>query len=112
MSGRRYVSWERFTLFSEHDYGQYRYVAIQGWIGVGKTNPVRHALPAHMFFLSQHMNQLRDLAQTDLFIPFHLNFMKMALKACGNPSCINCSHDPDSTEVSKMEQLPNYLYEH
>jgi deoxyadenosine/deoxycytidine kinase len=76
---------------------KYKYVVVEGPIGVGKTtlarklaesvnaqpllelpqeNPflekfyrdaARYALPAQMFFLFQRMNQLRDLAQTDLF---------------------------------------------
>jgi len=76
---------------------QYRYIVVEGPIGVGKTSlarrlaealsaqtllelpqenpflekfyrdPARFALPAQMFFLFQRMNQLRDLAQTDLF---------------------------------------------
>lgn len=76
---------------------KYKYIVVEGPIGVGKTtlarkiaeglgaqtllelpqeNPflekfyrdsVRYALPAQMFFLFQRMNQLRDLAQTDLF---------------------------------------------
>jgi deoxyguanosine kinase len=76
---------------------KYRYVVVEGPIGVGKTsltrkladvagaqtllelpqeNPFlekfyrdakRYALPAQMFFLFQRMNQLRDLAQSDLF---------------------------------------------
>ena len=75
----------------------FRYIAIEGPIGVGKTslarkiaaetnaqpvleqpqeNPflerfyrdaTRYALPTQMFFLFQRMNQLRDLTQTDLF---------------------------------------------
>ncbi|MGE5623364.1 MAG: deoxynucleoside kinase [Bacillota bacterium] len=76
---------------------KYKYVVVEGPIGVGKTtltkklaenlqaqtllelpqenpflerfyrDPVRYALPTQMFFLFQRMNQLRDLAQTDLF---------------------------------------------
>lgn len=76
---------------------KYRYIVVEGPIGVGKTslarriaaetgaqalleqpeeNPflerfyrdaARYALPTQMFFLFQRMNQLRDLAQTDLF---------------------------------------------
>lgn len=76
---------------------KYRYVVVEGPIGVGKTtlahklaerlqaqmllelpqeNPFlekfyrdasRYALPTQMFFLFQRMNQIRDLAQTDLF---------------------------------------------
>ena len=76
---------------------KYKYIVVEGPIGVGKTslarriaaetgaqplmeqpqeNPflerfyrdaARYALPTQMFFLFQRMNQLRDLAQTDLF---------------------------------------------
>ena len=76
---------------------KYRYIVVEGPIGVGKTslarkiaaetnaqpvleqpqeNPflerfyrdaTRYALPTQMFFLFQRMNQLRDLTQTDLF---------------------------------------------
>jgi deoxyadenosine/deoxycytidine kinase len=76
---------------------KYKYIVVEGPIGVGKTtltrrlaealhaqtllelpqeNPFlerfyrdasRYALPTQMFFLFQRMNQLRDLAQTDLF---------------------------------------------
>ena len=76
---------------------KYRYIVVEGPIGVGKTslarkiaaetnaqplleqpqeNPFlerfyrdasRYALPTQMFFLFQRMNQLRDLTQTDLF---------------------------------------------
>jgi deoxyadenosine/deoxycytidine kinase len=76
---------------------KYRYIVVEGPIGVGKTslarkiaaetnaqpvleqpqeNPflerfyrdaARYALPTQMFFLFQRMNQLRDLTQTDLF---------------------------------------------
>lgn len=76
---------------------KYKYVVVEGPIGVGKTtlvhklaesfraqtlleqpqeNPflekfyrdaARYALPTQMFFLFQRMSQLRDLAQTDLF---------------------------------------------
>lgn len=76
---------------------KYKYVVVEGPIGAGKTtlarkladsfnaqtllelpqeNPflerfyrdaARYALPTQMFFLFQRMNQLRDLAQTDLF---------------------------------------------
>ncbi|HEX2530368.1 MAG TPA: deoxynucleoside kinase [Burkholderiaceae bacterium] len=78
-------------------FDKYKYVVVEGPIGVGKTtlarkiangfgaqtllelaqenpflerfyrNPTRYALPAQMFFLFQRMNQLRDLAQADLF---------------------------------------------
>jgi deoxyadenosine/deoxycytidine kinase len=78
-------------------FDKYRYIVVEGPIGVGKTtlarkiadglgaqtlleqpqeNPflekfyrdsARYALPAQLFFLFQRMNQLRDLAQTDLF---------------------------------------------
>lgn len=79
------------------NFDKYRYIVVEGPIGAGKTtlarkiaaafgaqtlleqpqeNPflekfyrdsARYALPAQMFFLFQRMNQLRDLAQTDLF---------------------------------------------
>lgn len=76
---------------------KYRYIVVEGPIGSGKTtlarrlathlgattlfedpdaNPflpgfyqdaARHALPAQLFFLFQRSNQVRDLAQSDLF---------------------------------------------
>jgi deoxyguanosine kinase len=76
---------------------RFKYIVVEGPIGVGKTtltrklvdslsahpllelpqenpflekfyrDPSRFALPAQMFFLFQRMNQMRDLAQTDLF---------------------------------------------
>jgi deoxyadenosine/deoxycytidine kinase len=79
------------------DFEHTKYIVVEGPIGVGKTtlarrlaahfgaqelfeqpaaNPflekfyrdaARYALPTQMFFLFQRMNQLRDLAQTDLF---------------------------------------------
>ncbi len=79
------------------NFDKYRYIVVEGPIGVGKTslarriasetgaqplleqpedNPflerfyrdaARYALPTQMFFLFQRMNQLRDLTQTDLF---------------------------------------------
>ena len=79
------------------NFDQLKYVVVEGPIGVGKTtlarrlaesfgaqtllelpheNPflekfyrdaARYALPTQLFFLFQRMNQLRDLAQTDLF---------------------------------------------
>lgn len=79
------------------DFEKYKYVVVEGAIGAGKTtlagklaaqfnaqtllerpeeNPFlekfyrdasRYALPAQMFFLFQRLNQLRDLAQPDLF---------------------------------------------
>lgn len=78
-------------------FDKYKYVVVEGPIGVGKTSlsrklaesfgaqtllelpeenpflekfyrdPSRNALPAQMFFLFQRMNQLRDLKQTDMF---------------------------------------------
>jgi deoxyguanosine kinase len=78
-------------------FDKYKYVVVEGPIGAGKTtlackiaenfgaqtlleqpqeNPflekfyrdsARYALPTQMFFLFQRMNQLRDLAQADLF---------------------------------------------
>ena len=76
---------------------KYRYVVIEGPIGVGKTSlarrlaahtgasmllekpeenpflarfyqdPVRHALPTQLFFLFQRINEVRDLGQMDMF---------------------------------------------
>lgn len=76
---------------------KYKYVVVEGPIGVGKTSlarklaehlraqtllelpeenpflerfyrdPTHYALPTQMFFLFQRMNQLRDLTQADLF---------------------------------------------
>ncbi len=76
---------------------KYRYIVVEGPIGVGKTSlarrisaeagaqalleqpqenpflerfyrdPVRYALPTQMFFLFQRMNQLQDMAQDDFF---------------------------------------------
>lgn len=76
---------------------KYRYIVVEGPIGSGKTtlarrlathlgaamlfedpdanpflpgfyqDPARHALPAQLFFLFQRSNQVRDLAQSDLF---------------------------------------------
>ncbi len=78
-------------------FDKYRYVVVEGPIGVGKTSltkrlaqhfnadallekpeenpflvrfyedPVRHALPTQLFFLFQRINEVRDLAQMDLF---------------------------------------------
>jgi deoxyguanosine kinase len=79
------------------DFDKYKYIVVEGPIGAGKTtlarkmaefldaqtllelpeeNPFlekfyrdagRYALPTQMFFLFQRLNQLRDLAQPDLF---------------------------------------------
>ena len=79
------------------NFDKYKYIVVEGPIGVGKTtltrkiaehsgaqtlleqaqeNPflekfyrdsTRYALPTQMFFLFQRMSQLRDLAQADLF---------------------------------------------
>lgn len=79
------------------NFDQCRYMVVEGPIGAGKTtlarklaesfggqtllelpeeNPflekfyrdsARHALPTQLFFLFQRMNQLRDMAQNDLF---------------------------------------------
>ncbi len=79
------------------NFDKYKYLVVEGPIGVGKTTLVRklaesfgaqtllerpeenpflekfyrdanrYALPTQMFFLFQRMNQLRDLTQTDLF---------------------------------------------
>ena len=76
---------------------KYKYVVVEGPIGVGKTSltrrlaehsgatallekpeenpflthfyqdPARHALPTQLFFLFQRINEVRDLAQMDLF---------------------------------------------
>ncbi len=76
---------------------KYRYIVVEGPIGVGKTSlvrrlaalsdaqmlleqpqdnpflanfyqdPARYALPAQLFFLFQRINEARDLAQMDLF---------------------------------------------
>ena len=78
-------------------FDRYRYIVVEGPIGVGKTSltkrlaqhfsadtllekpeenpflarfyqdPVRHALPTQLFFLFQRINEVRDLAQMDLF---------------------------------------------
>jgi deoxyguanosine kinase len=78
-------------------FDRYRYVVVEGPIGVGKTslarrlakhyeattllekpeenpflarfyeNPARHALSTQLFFLFQRINEVRDLAQMDLF---------------------------------------------
>lgn len=78
-------------------FGRWRHIVVEGPIGVGKSslarklgerfgarlvleapeeNPflerfyregARHALPTQLFFLFQRINQLRDLAQRDLF---------------------------------------------
>lgn len=79
------------------DFEKYKYIVVEGAIGAGKTsltrklaqysgaqtllelpeeNPflerfykdaTRYALPTQMFFLFQRLNQLRELAQPDLF---------------------------------------------
>jgi deoxyadenosine/deoxycytidine kinase len=76
---------------------KYRYIVVEGPIGVGKTSltrrlaerygaspllerpdenpflarfyedPARHALPAQLFFLFQRINEVSELAQMDLF---------------------------------------------
>jgi deoxyadenosine/deoxycytidine kinase len=76
---------------------KYRYIVVEGPIGVGKTSltkrladyadaqmllekpqenpflarfyddPARHALPTQLFFLFQRINEVRDLAQMDMF---------------------------------------------
>jgi deoxyguanosine kinase len=76
---------------------KYRYIAVEGPIGAGKTSlaralaehsgssmlledpdanpflprfyrePARYALPTQLFFLFQRLNQVRELAQADLF---------------------------------------------
>jgi deoxyguanosine kinase len=76
---------------------KYRYIVVEGPIGVGKTSlaqrlakhadaqpllekpqdnpflanfyqdPARYALPTQLFFLFQRINEVRDLAQMDLF---------------------------------------------
>ena len=76
---------------------KYRYIVIEGPIGVGKTSlarrlaehigaatllekpeenpflarfyqdPVRHALPTQLFFLFQRIDEVRDLGQMDMF---------------------------------------------
>ena len=78
-------------------FDKYRYVVVEGPIGVGKTSltrrlaeysgatallekpqdnpflahfyqdPVRHALPTQLFFLFQRINEIHDLVQMDLF---------------------------------------------
>ena len=78
-------------------FDKYRYIVVEGPIGVGKTSlatrlavhaeaamllekpeenpflarfyqdPVRHALPTQLFFLFQRINEVRDLGQMDLF---------------------------------------------
>ncbi len=78
-------------------FDKYRYVVVEGPIGVGKTslacrlaehyeatvllekpeenpflerfyeNPARHALSTQLFFLFQRIDEVRDLAQMDLF---------------------------------------------
>jgi deoxyguanosine kinase len=78
-------------------FDKYRYVVVEGPIGVGKTSlarrlaeqthastllekpeenpflarfyqdPARHALPTQLFFLFQRISEVRDLAQMDMF---------------------------------------------
>lgn len=78
-------------------FDKYRYIVVEGPIGVGKTSltrrlaehsgatallekpeenpflthfyqdPARHALPTQLFFLFQRINEVRDLVQMDLF---------------------------------------------
>ena len=78
-------------------FNKYRYVVVEGPIGVGKTSlarrlaeetgavmllekpeenpflarfyldPVRHALPTQLFFLFQRISEVRDLGQMDMF---------------------------------------------
>jgi len=78
-------------------FNKYRYVVVEGPIGVGKTSlarrlaeqsgaamllekpeenpflvrfyqdPARHALPTQLFFLFQRINEVRDLGQMDMF---------------------------------------------
>lgn len=78
-------------------FDKYRYIVVEGPIGVGKTSlarrlaqhanagtmlekpednpflarfyedPVRHALPTQLFFLFQRVNEVSELAQMDLF---------------------------------------------
>jgi deoxyadenosine/deoxycytidine kinase len=78
-------------------FDKYRYIVVEGPIGVGKTSlarrlaeqtgaamllekpeenpflarfyqdPIRHALPTQLFFLFQRINEVRDLGQLDMF---------------------------------------------
>jgi deoxyguanosine kinase len=78
-------------------FDKYRYIVVEGPVGVGKTSlvrrlaeqfqitallekpqdnpflgkfyqdPVRHALPTQLFFLFQRINEMRELAQMDMF---------------------------------------------
>jgi len=78
-------------------FDKYRYIVVEGPIGVGKTSlatrlaahaeaamllekpeenpflahfyqdPVRHALPTQLFFLFQRINEVRELGQMDMF---------------------------------------------
>ena len=78
-------------------FDRYRYIVVEGPIGVGKTSlarrlamqtgaatllekpeenpflarfyedPARHALPVQLFFLFQRINEVRELAQMDMF---------------------------------------------
>mgnify|MGYP000262163514 CR=1 FL=1 len=81
---------------------QYKYIAIEGNIGSGKTTlatmlsadfnvrlmleefaenpflpkfyeaPDRHAFPLELFFMAERYHQLRNLQEQDLFQPHHL----------------------------------------
>ena len=89
--------WQKVLGFLGMSFNKYRYVVVEGPIGVGKTSlarrlaehaganlllekpadnpflarfyqdPARYALPAQLFFLFQRSNEVRELAQMDLF---------------------------------------------